>query len=202
MYPPKHYQETDFSNIIACIRQFPFATLISVEEGESYITHLPLMYKTDDQGNGKLVGHLDRNNPHAAFFKDKKIKVIFHGPSEYISPTYMTTSQLPTWNYVKVHVEGTTREITAAEDVKTLMVEMTEFLEKSDQPFELDYNDPRMEKYLPYILGFEISIEKWEGKFKLSQDKSPIDRQKTKEAMFEKSTEGLKEFLDTVYGEE
>ena len=43
-----------------------------------------------------------------------------------------------------------------------------------------------MEAALSYIVGFEIEIESWEGKHKISQDKHKRDQTATKEALFTK----------------
>ena len=61
--------------------------------------------------------------------------------------------------------------------LKESLVKMTEFLEQPKQKYVLDYDNPRMDGLINYIKMFEITISDWEGKFKLSQDKKPRDKE-------------------------
>jgi transcriptional regulator len=62
---------------------------------------------------------------------------------------------------------------------------MTSFLERNEQKYVLDENNPRMEAALDYIIGFDIEITSWEGKYKISQDKNKEDQRRAKEALIE-----------------
>jgi len=44
MYPPKHHQSNDQKKMIAVIKQYPFAMLVSVLDGKSLLTHIPIIY--------------------------------------------------------------------------------------------------------------------------------------------------------------
>ncbi len=119
MYPPQHYQENDFTEIKRVIDSFPLATLISQHEGEIFATHLPLFWYESDGKFGKLVGHIDKNNPQIKSFENG-LTVIFHATDTYISPTvYQSSGKLPTWNYIKVHVKGKCTIVENSEEVKT-----------------------------------------------------------------------------------
>jgi transcriptional regulator len=75
---------------------------------------------------------------------------------------------------------------------------MTEFLEGEQSEYTLEENNPRMEKYLDYIQMFEITISNWEGKFKLSQDKKPSDREAAKKEMSRANSLDITNFLNQV----
>jgi len=197
-YPPKHHQEKNFDNIVSVIKKYPFATLISTKNDSIYTTHLPLIYR-DNAAHGILTGHIDKHNLHAELLKDDaNVTVLFHGPDSYISPTIYSTKQLPTWNYIKVHIEGTVQQITDGNSVKQSIVGMTDFLETQEKKFVLDNNDPRMEALIDYIIGFEITITKWEGKFKLSQDKLKRDMELAKAALIKNQKEDISIFIDEI----
>lgn len=101
-YPPPHHQDNNLDHMIEVIKTYPLATVISVENNEPIITHLPLILNDA----GKLIGHIDIYNSQAQLLKDnKKITIIFTGPQCYISPSVYSTTQLPTWNYIKVHIK-------------------------------------------------------------------------------------------------
>ena len=124
--------------------------------------------------------------------------IIFSGPDAYISPNTYTTKQLPTWNYVKVHLEGVATIISSPEVIKQSLVDMTTFLETSDNPFVLDYNDPRMDQLINYITCIEIKITKVEGKFKLSQDKIPADTKQAREKLIVDNQKSLRNFIESI----
>jgi len=173
VYPPKKHQDNDQLHLIEVIKTFPLATLISVKDNQPLITHLPLIYRETD---GKLIGHVDIYNPQTKLLKDNNaITIIFYGPQCYISPSIYTTTQLPTWNYIRVHLSGTVTKIESKDALKQSLITMTQFLEAPDHKYILHPDNPRLDKNLDYIKLFEIEIKTWEGKFKLSQDKLPKD---------------------------
>lgn len=195
MYPPKHHQDEDINHMIEVIKTYPLATLISVKDDEPLITYLPLIYK-----DKKLIGHIDIYNPQTQLLKDKnKVTVLFSGPDCYISPSIYSTTQLPTWNYIKVHLKGTVKAIKSKAALKASLISMTEFLEAPDQKYVLEPDNPRLDKNLNYIEMFEINIANWEGKFKLSQDKKPRDIKAAREELLRASQDSIKEFLDKVF---
>ncbi|OZV66926.1 transcriptional regulator [Winogradskyella aurantia] len=194
-YPPQHHQDNDINHMIEVMKTYPLATLISVENNAPLITHLPLVYE-----EGKLIGHIDIYNPQAKVLKDNKdVTIIFAGPECYISPSIYSTTQLPTWNYIKVHLKGTVRAIESKAALKQSLITMTEFLEAPDHKYELKPDNPRLDKNLNYIEMFEITITHWEGKFKLSQDKNPKDKTAAREELIRANQENLRQFLDKVF---
>ncbi len=195
-YPPKHHQDNDINNLINVIKAYPLATIISVKDNTPLITHLPLIYNKENT----LIGHIDCNNPQAELLcNDSSVTVIFSGPQCYISPSIYSTTQLPTWNYVKVHLKGTVKTIKDFSIVKQSMVDMTDFLEQPNPKYRLDINNSRMDSLVQYIKGFEVNITDWEGKFKLSQDKKPSDIESARRTLIKANQESIASFLDSVF---
>lgn len=193
-YPPKIFQEDERSHLIEVIKNFPLATIISVKDGKPLLTHLPLILKGD-----VLVGHLDLYNPQVPLLQDgQPITVLFSGPQCYISPSIYTTTQLPTWNYVKVHLEGQVHAVTDPKKIQQSLIAMTQFLEGDAQQYELAPDNPQMAKYLSYVHGFEITITSWEGKFKLSQNRNRTDFNLAKEQLIKLNQESIRRFLDRI----
>lgn len=199
-YPPKHYQEKDFKNILHTIKTFPLATLISAKNNEVFTTHLPLMYSETEHGYGKLIGHIDKFNPHVALLRDNyPTTAIFHGPNAYMSPHTFENNPLPTWNYVKAHLQGNVTRIKDPKVVIESIVNMTSFLEaSSSNPYTLHSNDTRVTQLVDYIIGFEIEITAWEGKFKLSQDKPKAHMELARAALIEKNKNDISAYLQEI----
>jgi len=195
-YPPKHHQDDNINHMIEVIKTYPLATIISVKDDEPLITHLPLIYRED----GKLIGHIDIYNPQAQLLRDdNKLTILFSGPQCYISPSIYATTQLPTWNYIKVHLKGTVKAIECKEALMESLIKMTEFLEQPDYNYVLEPDNQRMLGNLDYIKMFEITINQWEGKFKLSQDKRPKDIENARQELIKTNQESIKVFLDNVF---
>ena len=194
-YPPKHHQDDNINHMIDVIKTYPLATVISVKNNKPLITHLPLVYE-----KGKLIGHIDIYNPQAKLLKDNNdVTILFSGPECYISPSIYTTTQLPTWNYIKVHLKGTVKAIKSKEALKQSLITMTAFLESPDHKYVLEPDNPRLNRNLNYIEMFEIEITQWEGKFKLSQDKKPSDMKAAREELIRANQESIRLFLDKVF---
>lgn len=193
-YPPKHHQDSNKDHLIEVIKEFPLATVISVNDGRPLITHLPLIYSDE-----KLIGHIDIFNPQTELLQDNRdVSVIFQGPQCYISPAVYSTTQLPTWNYIKVHITGKCKRIKNKELLKSSLIKLTEFMEGSEPRYILAPDNPRMIHNLDYIEMFEIEITTWEGKFKLSQDKKKSDMESAKNELIKHNERNLQHFIDKI----
>ena len=196
-YPPQYHQDSDKEHMIEVFKTYPLATVISISNNEPLITHLPLVYREND---GKLIGHIDIYNPQTKLMRDdNKVTIIFSGPQCYISPTVYSTTQLPTWNYIKVHLKGTVKAIESRDALRTSLIKMTKFLEAPEHKYVLEADNPRMERALDYIKMFEITITDWEGKFKLSQDKKKGDIELARQELIRANKQSVEEFLNKVF---
>ena len=194
-YPPKHHQDSDINHIIEVIKAYPLATIISVKDNEPLITHIPLIYE-----DGKLIGHIDIYNPQTKYLKDSNdITILFYGPQCYISPSIYSTTQLPTYNYIRVHLKGKVNAIKDKSALKQSLITMTEYLESPNPKYTLEPDNPRLDANLNYIKMFEIDITHWEGKFKLSQDKKTGDMVAAREELIRSNEEGIRQFLDKIF---
>ena len=195
-YPPKHHQDENINHMIDVIKTYPLATVISVSNNKPLVTHLPLIYNQDK----KLIGHIDIYNPQAELMRyNNEVTIIFSGPQCYISPSVYTTTQLPTWNYIKVHIKGIVKRIESKDALMQSLIDMTEFLEVPDHKYVLATDNQRMIGNLNYIEMFEIDITDWEGKFKLSQDKKVKDTENARKELIRANQESIQTFLDKVF---
>ncbi len=183
MYIPAYFSEPDGERVGRLIDEYGFATLISSSAGGLHITHAPLMLDRDPGGSGTcmgtLTGHLARANPHTAALQDgATATALFHGPHGYVSPTWYETPGVPTWNYAAVHVHGTVRRIDAAGAKWQIITRLAaQYEAASPQPWDPALRQDQWWKMLDAIVGFEIAIASIEAKFKLSQNRLPLDQQ-------------------------
>lgn len=179
MYLPEHFKETNPERISAIIDDYPFGMLVTVPDGVPFVSHLPFIFERSAGTKGKLLCHMARANPQWQHFAScGEVLVVFQGPHAYISPSWYTLPGVPTWNYAVVHLRGTPRLIETESGLEALIERLTQVHEsRMEYPWKPDYTGERRSGLLNMIVGCEIEITDIQGKFKLSQNRSPEDRQ-------------------------
>ncbi|MFO1223242.1 MAG: FMN-binding negative transcriptional regulator [Burkholderiaceae bacterium] len=181
MYLPAHFEETRPVRLRALLRENPLATWVVQADGGLQVNHIPFMLDADRGPHGTLVGHVARANP--VWRSLGPSVAVFQGPQAYISPSWYPSKRehgkvVPTWNYAVVHAHGTPRAIEAPDEVLAIVTRLTQTHEAgsavpwavSDAP--ADY----IEQMLKAIVGIEIAVERWVGKWKASQNRGVPDR--------------------------
>jgi transcriptional regulator len=180
MYIPPHFREADQNTLLAFIEAYDFATLVTSATEGFIVSHLPLLLRRSADGP-MLVGHVARANPHWRAMDGQTASLaIFHGPHGYVSPSwYESSPAVPTWNYAVVHATGLPR--TRDEDAFAAGVvrDLTHRYEDSrPQPWRVEDLLPEFHRtLLSAVVAFEMPIAHLEGKFKLSQNRPPADRE-------------------------
>ena len=180
MYTPEPFAVNDAAILRDFMRAYPFATLVTATPEGPQVSHLPLEWSAGSKGEpDRLLGHFARANPHWRHLEASPPSVaIFHGPHDYISPTwYASDALVPTWNYATVHATGRPCRIDDPEETRAVLDQLVERFE-GDQPAPWVNNlDPAfMAKLQAAIVAFALPIERLEGKFKLGQNRSPEDQ--------------------------
>lgn len=199
MYIPKSFAETNETTLHEFIEQHSFATLVSSDGTEPFASHLPLLLDRHAGPHGTLIGHMARANPQWRTAEGQQVMVIFHGPHTYISPSwYEAVNVVPTWNYVAVHAYGTLRRLTDERRLLEIVRQTVEYYEASlPEPWstdraELDF----INGLLGAIVGFEIIIDRIEGKWKLNQNHDRARREKVIRALREAGGEDQRQIAD------
>ncbi|WP_316524209.1 SidA/IucD/PvdA family monooxygenase [Kitasatospora brasiliensis] len=197
-YPPAWYLEHDSDKLYALMERFRFATLVSARSAdEPLVTHLPLILDRSRGDKGVLFGHLDRANAHADLVDGRRMLAVFHGPNSYMPPSVFESDPLPTWNSMSVHVRGRVRMI---EDRDALIRGLIGIAEHSESDNRLRADDPRIDRIIGGIIGFEIEIDELVGRFKLSQDRDETDRRHAAVALARASESGERDFIEYAVG--
>jgi transcriptional regulator len=176
MYTPKHFQNNDPEDVRRFLEANGFGILISQTSGQLQATHLPMLLSEDGT---KLTGHLARGNQQSKSFAGPgEVLAIFSGPHTYISSSWYDHQNVPTWNYVAVHVYGTLR-ISTEDELRASLKQLVDKYEKqSEKPARVeDLPDDYMKHALMGIVGFEIDITSVEATYKLSQNRDAANHQ-------------------------
>ena len=181
MYSPKFNQIHDRGILLEAMQAYSFATLFGPVSSElagtsASATHLPLVVK-DEGEHGLLVGHFAKANPHWQALAGRETLVVFAGPHSYVSPTlYVEELSVPTWNYIAIHAYGTLSLVDDAPGKEALLADLI----AANEPAFMDrwraMPGGFRRTMLAGIIGFRIPIARIEGKFKLSQNRSPQER--------------------------
>jgi transcriptional regulator len=178
MYVPESFRVRDRDVIEGFIAAHGFAVLVSQTSDGLFATHVPLLLERRDSGD-VLVGHMARANPHWRHFESGgEALVIFQGPHAYVSPSwYATSPAVPTWNYSVVHAYGRPAVVAEAARVRAIIDALAAQYESARAtPWSTrDVPAEYVDRMVAAIVGFEIPIERFEGKFKLGQNRSPED---------------------------
>ena len=176
MYLPESFRLNE-QDIPRLIEQYPFATLVSVDTTGPIINFAPLLF---DAKQHQLLGHLANSNQQLeVMLHHPAISVIFHGPDGYISPNwYQDKTQVPTWNFVTIEIKGTVTLIQEVEEKRQLLETLSN---AHEQRIHSDWTiskvpEAKLNIMLNAITGFSIQISSWQGKAKLSQNKSTVER--------------------------
>ena len=179
MYIPASFEVSDERILESFIGRYAFATLVTSSSAGLTASHVPIMLRKRE-GRGYLIGHVARaNNQWRAFDGKAEALAIFHGPHAYVSPTwYATAPAVPTWNYAAVHAYGKPATSDDRNFTKAALVELVAKYESSrtnpwrPESLASDFFD----KLVGAIVAFEMPVDRIEGKFKLSQNRSREDR--------------------------
>ncbi len=170
MYAPKFALNENRNEINDFIRQNGFAIIVSAGEEKLLATHTPLMLSDDGT---ELSSHISKANLQAKGLKNgKEVLVIFQGPHTYISSSWYDHENVPTWNYIAVHVYGTVRIIEGDELLQELKHLTDKYEQHSEKPVSVETMSPDyLKRELRGIVGFKINITNVEASYKLSQNR-------------------------------
>lgn len=174
MYVPGRYRPENEAELLAFVRANPFATLVSHDGAALAASHVPLDL-VDDR---RLVGHFAKGNPQwRSILPEREVLAVFLGPHAYVSPTWYGHANVPTWNYVAVHVTGRPRLIHDKDELRALVDHQVR-LREAPERYAVDTLPPKLlARELKGIVGLEIDVTRVEGAFKLSQNRNPADHE-------------------------
>ena len=176
MHPNPIFRSTDTITALSFASEVGFGMLAANGSEEPMLAHVPFVI---DGGSALL--HLMRSNPIARAAKDPlKATIAISGPHSYVSPDwYETDDQVPTWNYVAVHLVGTLVPLPAAKLSEVLEDLSTEF-ETRLLPKPIWTADKveaeALSKMMRMIHPFRFEIADVRSTYKLGQNKTDSAR--------------------------
>jgi len=185
MHPNPIFHDADNAHNISFARARAFGILaVSAEDGPQ-LSHIPFLLNADATCADL---HLVRSNPIARMGAGPhRAKIIVSGPDSYVSPDwYGAEDQVPTWNYVAVHLAGTLQRL-PQEDLRDVLDRQSAFYEdqlKPKTPWVTSKMTPEsLEKMMRMIVPFRFAVTRVDGTWKLGQNKPDAVRLSAAEEM-------------------
>lgn len=185
MYLPAHFAEERAETLQRLIADYPLGALVTLGTDGLSANHIPFELDAGAGPHGTLRGHVARGNRvWEDFSPEHEVLVIFGGPRAYISPNWYPTKAeahrvVPTYNYAVVHAHG---KLVVHDDEKWLRAtlgRLTKTMESPQpKPWKMgDAPQDYLREMIAGIVGIEIVLSRLVGKWKVSQNRQPGDRE-------------------------
>lgn len=173
MHPNPVYHTASEAENLEFARARGFGVLVAGGDGPPMLSHVPFLLSED----GRVADlHLVRSNPIArALDAPRPARIAVSGPDGYISPDwYGMEDQVPTWNYVAVHLTGPL-ELRPQDELRDLLDRQSAFYEARllpKTPWRTDKVDgAALDRLMRMIVPCRLRVEAVAGTWKLAQNK-------------------------------
>lgn len=190
MHPNPAFRQSPRDQNLAFARARGFGILtINGPEGP-LAAHIPFLLN-EDASFAEL--HLARSNPIARAALPAPALIAISGPDAYISPDWygphdQVPDQVPTWNYVAVHLRGTLEpmpEDAMRPHVDALSAQHETRIAGKRPWTSAKMTEGAMPRMMRMILPFRFRVASVEGTWKLNQNKSPEIRARAADALMQ-----------------
>ena len=186
MHPNPAFRGTPAEQNLAFARQRGFGILSVNGTDGPLAAHVPFLI-SPDASHADL--HLARSNTvgRACLAAPQPALIAISGPDAYISPDwYGAEDQVPTWNYIAVHLRGTLHPL-PEDGMQTHVEAISAEHENRLLPKKPWLTDKMSEGALPrmmrMILPYRFQIASIDGTWKLNQNKTPEMRARAADAL-------------------
>lgn len=185
MHPNPVYRQPSRAQNIDFTRMQGFGMLCIGTQGVPLVSHIPFLLSEDGQ---VAEFHLVRSNPIVRLLKSsQQARLAVQGPHSYVSPDwYYVEDQVPTWNYVAIHLLGKV-ELRPIEELRNLLDRQSALYETQLRPkspwtaakMTVDALDRMMRQIVPC----QMRVEDIQGTWKLNQNKPPEVQERAAQAI-------------------
>ncbi len=183
MHPNPVFHDADTQRNVDFARERGFGVLAVNAEGGPMMSHIPFLLNAE----GTVAElHLVRSNPIVRALKEPvQVKIAVSGADSYISPDwYGVPDQVPTWNYVAVHLTGVLEQ-RPQEELHNLLDRQSAVYEDRLLPKEpwktAKMTEEVMHKMMRMIVPCRMQVTDVDGTWKLGQNKPDTVRDKAAE---------------------
>lgn len=178
MHPNPVFRASDYATDLEFARTRGFGVLAISVDGAPLLSHVPFVVSPDG-AHADL--HLVRSNPIVrALTEPAQVRLAVSGPDGYVSPDwYGVPDQVPTWNYIAVHLIGQL-ELRPQEELRALLDRQAAAFEARLAPKPAwtagKMTPVALNRMMRQIVPCKLIIQEVQSTWKLSQNKEPDAR--------------------------
>ncbi len=181
------FRETRPGALFDLIRRYPLGTLVTCDaDGRAQADLMPMELVLPEAPGApvRLRGHVGRHHA-VAHAREGEVLAVFQSPGHFIDPRWYVAGRAsrrnaPSWNYAAVQARGPWRRVDDAAWMHRHLAALTAAqatIAEGPQPWGLDDVDPTvLASAVERLVGWELTVQALEGKFFLSQQRTPADR--------------------------
>ena len=178
MYTPEIYKNENQGEIKKFLQENSFGILINQTNRKLCATHIPLELDINKDGKDILYGHISKENLQwNGFIDNDQVLAVFSGPHSYISSSWYDHENVPTWNYIAVHVYGKIKIIEGEAVIESLKKLVDKYEQKSENPVRIEDLSQKTMIQSRGIVAFEIEITEIQATRKMSQNRDEKNHQ-------------------------
>ncbi len=179
------------------IRDNPWATLVSSNDGDLVASHYPVLLD-EEAPELTVVTHLGRPDDRVHGLGESEVMVIVQGRHGYVSPSWYPPDpgNVPTWNFTVAHLYGMPQVLDADENLAVLTRLVDHFEAGVEAPARLDPEQGA--KIATRTVGLRLPVSRFVCKRKLSQNKDEATRRQVIAALREPGPYGHPELADEM----
>ncbi len=199
MYLRPVFEEHDLALIQGLIEANPFGLLVTHGPGLD-ASHVPFTIERSATG-WHLAAHLAAANAQCALLEGHAALAIFSGPHAYIAPGwYRSAPAVPTWDYAAVHVHGRLEAVT---DEGAIVHSLQSLAEADPREFRVDgLPDGFRARMIAGIRAFRLYPERIEAQWKMSQNRSVVDREAVVQALRARGEDAVAGLIEATIGDQ
>ena len=176
MYIPKLYREEDREKILEFLSATNFPALITHDGERPVAAHLPVQIIEGEVGTLTILGHMSRANPQWRSFGEQEVLLIFQGAHTYISPRWYSHVNVPTWNYMMVHLYGKVR-VVEGDELYSLLSRLVQKHEVHTSYSLEGLPQDFVRREMNGVVGFAVDVTRVDAGYKLSQNRNDADHE-------------------------
>ncbi|MGB8813915.1 MAG: FMN-binding negative transcriptional regulator [Paracoccaceae bacterium] len=177
MHTNPAFRQTSQAEAIAVARARSFGMLCLNGADGPLVSHIPFELAADAS---HALLHLARPNPIARAALPQQAVLVVSGPDAYVSPDwYGGEDQVPTFNYVAIHLRGTLAPLPQDmlhAHLDRLSAQFEQRLAPKKPWTSGKMSEGAMDRMMRMILPFRLQISSVESTFKLNQNKTAEQR--------------------------
>ena len=176
MHPNPLFRTDDRALMESLIDEIGFGMVFAQTPEGPRVAHTPLL----STGDGAVQFHLARGNALTRHLDGATALVVVNGPDAYVSPRwYANRDTVPTWDYVALELEGRVRRM-ADEGLEAFLhaaILKHEGRLGGEPWLAEESSEATWSGLFRGIAGFELEVQAWRPTLKLSQKKTPVERE-------------------------